>query len=152
MCVVSFPSWFTTATSSGLFSLVSCSRSKSSSASALKKSPSKNAHVDWLASRRQHPTEWSWPFSHGYRGGVGEQGGGGGGGGRGGVSGIHFIHNNALQRPGRGQITSINDATHANFKMRGAASERLSLDWFSGLQEGRVLTMQTGERETEREM
>ena len=32
----------------------------------------------------------------------------------------HFIHNNALQRPGQGQITSINDATRANFKVRGA--------------------------------
>ena len=46
--------------------------------------------------------------------GIGKGGEGGGG------SGIHFIHNNALQRPGQGQITFINDATRANFEVCGA--------------------------------
>ena len=52
------------------------------------------------------------------------------------MSGIHFIHNNALQRPGQGQITAINDATRANFKVRrahsgfpGCMKERRDFPW-----------------------
>ena len=64
------------------------------------------------------------------------------------------------ERPGQGQITSIDDATRANFKVHGAhpafafcRKERRDFSWtdFPQLQEGRVLTKQTGERERERE-
>ena len=98
--------------------------------------------------RRQQPVDQRMkltPFPQ-----LSERGGPGGGGGE--QSGIHFIHNS--------DSTATWSRTDYVYQRRDSrelqsalqeGKERLSLDWFSGLQEGRVLTKQTRERERERE-
>ena len=108
----------------------------------------------WTATR--WPKNEADPFLTGI-----EEGGGGGGGEGGCLASTSFI-TMTRQRPGQGQITSINDATRANFKVHGAhpgfpgcMKERKEFPWTDFLgcrKEGYWLCKPERERKRERDV